>query len=178
MSFSPCWFWESGVSEAVLQTLEAEIKELELKPGELANGRIDTEVRNSNSNAFAPYHWFSGVLYNFALHANRAAGWQRTLEFPEVTQIAEYGEGQYYKWHTDTNPFSTAAYERKVTAICLLSDPSEFEGGGFEIEFAQVPQLKRGSVIAFPSNLRHQVAPVTKGKRLSATCWAVGPQKW
>ena len=177
-TFYPCWFWENGISDSVLQILDAEVKQLELKPGELVHGNIDLSVRNSNSNAFPSYHWFTGVMYNFAVHANREAGWQRTLEFPEVTQIAEYGPDQYYKWHTDMEPFSLDPYARKITVICLLNDPSEFEGGDFEIEFAQAPKLKRGSVIAFTSNLRHQVTPVTSGKRMSATCWAVGPQKW
>lgn len=178
MNFYPCWFWENGINEAVLQALEIEARELELKPGELAYGNINKEIRDSNSAAFASHHWFTGVMFNFAVHANKEAGWQRTIEFPEVTQIAEYGPEQHYKWHTDTDPFSVAAYARKVTVICLLNDPSEFEGGAFEIEHAKAPALKRGSVIAFPSSLRHQVAPVTSGLRRSATCWAVGPQKW
>ena len=176
MNFHPCWFWENGVSEPVLNVLEEEIKTLDLKPGELVHGHIDKSIRDSMSDAFAPHHWFTGVMMNFAFHANRAAGWQRTLEYPEVTQIAEYGPGQHYKWHTDTDPFSVAPYERKVTVICLLTD--DFEGGAFELEHAKAPVLKRGSVLAFPSSLRHQVAPVTKGLRRSATCWVHGPQKW
>ena len=179
MTFYPCWFWENGLSDALLNVLNEDVKQLELLPGTLAHGNIDTSVRNSNSNALAPHHWITGVLYNYAVHANREAGWKRTLEFPEVTQIAEYGPNQFYSWHTDSNAYSMQEYDRKLTAICLLSDPSEFEGGDFEIEYAmQVPKLKRGSVIVFPSNLRHQVKPVISGLRRSATCWAVGPQKW
>ena len=106
MNFHPCWFWENGVSEPVLNVLEEEIKTLNLKPGELAHGHIDKSIRDSMSDAFPPYHWFTGVMMNFAVHANLAAGWKRTIEFPEVTQIAEYGPDQYYRWHTDTNPFS------------------------------------------------------------------------
>ena len=179
MTFYPCWFWENGLSDKLLQVLDDDVQQLELKPGTLAHGHVDTDVRNSNSNAFPSHHWITGILYNYALHANREAGWKRTLEYPEVTQIAEYREGQFYKWHTDNNAYSLQEYDRKITVICLLNDPSEFEGGDFEIEYAmQVPKLKKGSVIAFPSNLRHQVTPVTHGRRLSATCWAVGPQKW
>ena len=178
MTFSPCWFWEKGIEESVLKVLEEEIKTLELLPSMLSQGRNDTDVRNSSSNALPSHHWFTGIMTNFAIHANREAGWKRTLEFPEVTQIAEYKPDQYYKWHADINPFSVAEYERKVSVVCLITDPSEFEGGELELEHVSAPKLKRGSVIAFPSILRHQVTPVTKGKRVTATCWVIGPQKW
>ena len=61
-----------------------------------------------------------------------------------------------------------------------LSDPQDYEGGNFEIQNsgATKKQLfemkKKGSVIIFPSFLQHRVTPVTKGKRLSLTGWAIG----
>lgn len=174
----PCWFWEDAIPHHTLDTLAIETAALELLPGEVGNGVIDKTIRDSNSNALPAIHWFTGALFNYAVHANQSAEWGRTIEFTEVTQIAEYGVNQHYDWHNDTRDFFVMPYDRKITVICLLNDPSEFEGGDFEIERATVPKLKRGSVIAFPSNLRHRVTPVTKGKRLSATCWAVGPQKW
>ena len=95
MNFFPCWFWENGIDDALLTVLNGNILTLELKPGELAHGNMDTQVRNSSSAAFPSHHWLTGVMYNYAVHANKEAGWQRTLEFPEVTQIAKYEPGQY-----------------------------------------------------------------------------------
>jgi len=37
------------------------------------------------------------------------------------------------------------------------------------------PQLRKGSIIAFPSYILHQVTPVTKGVRKSAVLWLSGP---
>jgi PKHD-type hydroxylase len=58
----------------------------------------------------------------------------------------------------------------------LLSDPSEFEGGEFQFQENESVKMKKGSVIAFPSFLKHQVTPVTSGKRYSAVCWINGPR--
>jgi PKHD-type hydroxylase len=63
---------------------------------------------------------------------------------------------------------------RKVSTVCLLNDPSEFEGGEFELEGDRVFKMKQGSVISFPSFLRHRVKPVTSGNRMSAVCWILG----
>ena len=68
--------------------------------------------------------------------------------------------------------------DRKITVICLMNDPSEFEGGELQIRLYGdfTPELKKGSLIAFPSVLEHRVTPVTKGVRYSATMWLSGPR--
>ena len=63
---------------------------------------------------------------------------------------------------------------QEVSTVCLLNDPSEFEGGEFELEGGRVISMKQGSVISFPSFLRHRVRPVTKGNRVTAVCWTLG----
>lgn len=179
MSFyTPYWFWESGIGEPVLQTLEREISSLQLEPGALDAGAMDTRVRHSDAAGLPGAHWFTGVLLNFIMQANEAAAWRREVILPEATQIASYRVGQFYDWHADNHPLRAEATERKLTAVCLLTDPSEFDGGQLELEIAAAPRLQRGSVIVFPSLLRHRVTPVTRGERRSATCWAHGPRVW
>jgi PKHD-type hydroxylase len=59
-----------------------------------------------------------------------------------------------------------------------MNDPSEFEGGLLQLRMYQefTPELKMGSIIAFPSFLEHGVTPVTKGVRYTATMWLSGPR--
>ena len=62
--------------------------------------------------------------------------------------------------------------------VCLLNDPTEFEGGAFVMRLYSeyFPDLVKGSNIAIPSILEHQVIPVTSGIRKSATIWTYGPR--
>jgi PKHD-type hydroxylase len=68
-------------------------------------------------------------------------------------------------------------YDRKITAILVLSDPSEYTGGSLEFEDGQVyTNIAKGSLITFPSYIRHKVTPVTKGIRVAIVFWAEGPR--
>jgi PKHD-type hydroxylase len=59
-----------------------------------------------------------------------------------------------------------------------MSDPEDFEGGELQVRLYGdfTPPMKKGTVIAFPSILQHQVTPVTKGVRYTATMWISGPR--
>ena len=68
---------------------------------------------------------------------------------------------------------------RKLSLSMLLSDPSEFEGGEFQVKTDDdnVKQLEtvKGRAWFFPSYTLHRVAPVTKGVRRSLVLWVGGP---
>lgn len=96
-----------------------------------------------------------------------------------------HGDDGHYGWHIDSfgrNP--QKVFDRKISFVLQLSDPSEYEGGELEIHegFGQPPKLEqermktKGTLIAFPSYYLHRVTPVTKGERKSLVCWAEGPQ--
>ena len=63
--------------------------------------------------------------------------------------------------------------------VIQLSDPKDYEGGIFEFEDT-LPKLEnfqtRGSVLVFPSYLRHRVTKITKGERKSLVNWLEGPR--
>lgn len=98
------------------------------------------------------------------------------------------GDGEEkYDYHMDTilgtdKPIDTPE-TRKLSLILVLSDPSEYEGGEFQLQTGDpspermmtVEQLK-GRVIAFPSFMIHRVAPVTSGLRKSVVTWVDGPK--
>ena len=91
---------------------------------------------------------------------------------PEILQIARYHEGHFYKWHKD----GAGRGYRKLSMSCLLNDPSEFEGGEFQVRIAgqeeTIPLAKREVVLFFP-DLEHQVAPVKSGVRDSLVVWFI-----
>jgi PKHD-type hydroxylase len=84
----------------------------------------------------------------------------------------------HYSWHTDMSMMDRHA-PRKLSMSLLLSDPSEFEGGAFEVKTdSDTPislEQKRGRAWFFPSWALHRVTPVTKGVRRSLVLWVGGP---
>ena len=61
-----------------------------------------------------------------------------------------------------------------------LTSPEYYEGGRFQFpddseKFKEEDSLAQGTVIFFPSYLKHGVTPVTKGIRYSLVCWWLGP---
>ena len=93
-------------------------------------------------------------------------------------QIAQYdaADSGGYGWHID---FSPEKQTRKISISVQLSDTGSYRGG--DLEFGSTDKVAkgertRGAVIAFPSFLRHRVAPVTKGTRYSLVAWIVGPR--
>jgi|688.fasta_scaffold451376_2 PKHD-type hydroxylase len=84
----------------------------------------------------------------------------------------------HYTWHTDMSMMDRHV-PRKLSMSLLLSDPSEFEGGEFEVKTdSDIPinlEQKRGRAWFFPSWALHRVTPVTKGVRKSLVLWVGGP---
>ena len=89
-----------------------------------------------------------------------------------------------YDWHIDTNFFNNNFTQRKLSIVLQLSDPTDYEGGQLELDvhtygvklandFKKYVNQK-GTVIVFPSFIRHRVTPVTKGIRKSLITWVTG----
>ena len=170
------WKWDDAVSPAMCDLLLEERKTLQEIQGHVGSaGSTLLSLRDSKICWVRQNHWIESVMYNYALYANECAGWGYQVGRPEQVQLAAYDIDGFYGWHADWAPFLKTNSIRKLSAVLLLSNPEEFEGGQFEFEDAPV-EMKRGTLIAFPSFLRHQVTPVTKGIRYSATCWVNGPK--
>lgn len=100
-------------------------------------------------------------------------------------QFAEYDssyKGEYKEHHDVFWLNDDPEYHRKLSCVIQLSDPSTYDGGNFEITEANPApdpnELRdQGSLIFFPSFLRHRANPVTRGTRYSITAWFEGP-KW
>ena len=97
----------------------------------------------------------------------------------QFTTYHEANDG-HYDWHEDVFWESDNVYDRKLSMVIQLSDPNEYEGGVLEFQNLWIhpnPEdyRPRGSVIIFPSFVRHRVTPVTKGVRHSLVSWIQGP---
>jgi PKHD-type hydroxylase len=98
----------------------------------------------------------------------------------QYTQYCSKGE-QHYDWHVDNrwidnNP---ASWDRKVSLVIQMTDPSKYEGGRLQFDGMEIPEnqfTQPGDMIIFPSFLKHRVTPVTKGTRQSLVTWISGPR--
>lgn len=138
----------------------------------------DPQGRNTTLRFPAVDHWFGGVLAEAAYHANHRCEWRFKTDSHEAVQFAEYGPSQHYAWHSDTFTLVDTEYDRKMTVICQMNHPHEYEGGELEFRFRNefMPQLKKGSIVVFPSFIEHRVRPVTRGTRFSSVLWVSGPR--
>ena len=87
------------------------------------------------------------------------------IKYREHWKIGKYYGDQegFYKSHRDTT--GDTKY-RKMSTICSLTDPDEYEGGCLVFdELGLEFKLKKGQVIIFDSSLLHRVTPVTNGTR-------------
>lgn len=84
--------------------------------------------------------------------------------------LLKYEVGQFYRQHTD----SYKKHPRAVSCSFALND--DFGGGEFAFfDRELIYNLKKGSVIMFPSNFMypHEIMPVIKGTRYSIITWFV-----
>ena len=179
------WFWNSKIRSFVplniLKCLDEEIENAIIQNRVIKGGfghvndiNYDDQVRNTDIIMFDALHWFCGIMFNIGLASNSQAGWNFGVHSPEVLQIGIYKENQHYKWHSDTSILTLNPNIRKISVICMLSDPTEYTGGVLELEGIGEMKMNKGDVIAFPSFVQHRVTPVISGIRKTATLWILG----
>jgi len=139
---------------------------------------VDDSIRSTKVVFKDPLTTIGSVLQAYMNAANQYAEWNYVLSNMEEVQIGEYSEDEksYYSWHIDSAPPQNGM-QRKLSGVVLLSDPSDFEGGKFEMRDLEKENLLpvKGSILVFPSFIEHQVTRITKGTRYSAVAWISGP---
>jgi len=137
--------------------------------------------------------WIYKEIHPYIETANAEAGWNFDWDFSEACQFTIYEKNQYYGWHYDSAPepyddpnnLNIHGKIRKLSVTISLSDESEYEGGDFEFDFRNNDGEKnqssvckeirpKGSIVVFPSFVRHRVKPVTSGTRYSLVIWNLG----
>ena len=123
-------------------------------------------------------------LYEKIMHAvgtmNREAFDFDITSIHEHLQFTEYDESYqgHYGWHFDVGE-NPVMCNRKLSISIQLSDPSDYDGGELQFQFdndnVTIAEKARGTLVLFPSYLRHRVTPVTRGVRRSLVLWITGP---
>lgn len=176
-------FWATyQIPPEVIDLANREFDQVPTYDAQVVTGGVDiTNYAQRNSTLRVPQfeHWFSGILYRFGMVTNNNL-WQFKIDSHETLQVADYGEDQHFDWHMDVIPFSGPT-DRKITVVCLLSDPADYYGGHLQVQNPRDDKdvhtiaLQKGTMVVFPSVIRHRVTPVAQGTRRSATMWLTGP---
>lgn len=105
-------------------------------------------------------------------------------------QFLRYGEGDFFAAHQDRGSDGKGAEfarQRQVSAVIFLNDetnevgPDTYEGGALTLfglldspdgRSVGLPVTgEAGALIAFPSEMLHEVTPITRGKRFTVVSW-------
>ena len=144
-----------------------------------SGGTVDTKTRTSHI-SWIPFNkmpeMYKKIEETMLATNNNHFGFEG-MRLTEPAQYTEYPEGGFYDWHIDSDV--NCQHEppvRKISMTCLLSNESEFEGGGLELmSEGKIARPKQGLAIFFASFVRHRVVPISKGNRKSLVMWFGGP---
>lgn len=123
--------------------------------------------------------WIKSLLWDYILKANKKT-FEINVQNKSEVQFTEYRfeENGHYDWHHDVNWNGQEGVDRKLSITVQLSDENEYNGGNFQFDELKTNTnfKSKGTIIIFPSYLRHRVTPVTSGVRKSLVAWFSGPQ--
>ncbi len=180
-------FWEGFLTPEDINLILAQPEWLQVQPGSVGGAANTTEVnaaiRASSIAWLGTKPELAHVWEKLAAavaEVNRRFFHFDLTGFHEPMQLGVYYETDngHYNWHTDAAPGDNGV-PRKLSMAMLLSDPSEFEGGEFQVKTpsddVQTLECQKGRAWFFPAYTLHRVAPVTKGVRRSLVLWVGGP---
>jgi PKHD-type hydroxylase len=182
--------WQMWSGHLTDQDVQSIIDESETYPSQDAyvgsekNSKVDianSDIRRSTI-SWVNSSRIGSMVWDYAVQANRRA-FGFDISCVGDIQYTKYSSDNIgkYNWHHDTFWADPTPYQRKLSMVIQLSDPSEYEGGEFEYD----PQYilpdkddlkKKGTVFVFPSYIPHRVTEVTKGERKSLVSWIEGPR--
>jgi PKHD-type hydroxylase len=172
------WKWNAALDKTFCEYV---IHEFDNKKSEQAKVSdtpvVDKKIRKTKTYWLNAYHPIGCVLQSYIRSANKDAGWNFDITHMEAVQLGKYhsNEKGFYGLHIDSSTKEEDTL-RKLSVVALLSHPSDFEGGEFKMQGINESLLTtQGSIIVFPSYLWHEVLPVTRGVRYTATSWMHGP---
>jgi len=185
----PWVYWDDAFTEEELERIVSYCETFELEHGTTIGAPSIEEVekyRISN----VKFHernqdtaWIFDRL-NFVIQAINEKFYNFNLNGYSKFQYTTYNseDSGHYDWHMD---MTMGKYEmpdiehRKLSLTLLLNDT--FMGGQFCINVgkedkADMPMMKKGRILLFPSFMNHRVMPVTMGTRRSLVVWVLGPK--
>lgn len=159
--------WEGALSDDICDNIIETL--MSINAYKFRNcGGMTRECPRPLDSVLAPIRLFglsaNNRCWNFDLDSNTPGAWLQTYE-----------TGEQYHIHADASIGQT----RKLTVVAILSSPSDYDGGFLRVvpypEFYEVPRT-RGTLVAFPPWLLHEVTPVTRGRRQTINLGFWGPR--
>jgi PKHD-type hydroxylase len=170
------WYWKAELPDSLCDAIITEGLKLSHKDGQVGDGEgiVDDSIRKSKVAFFPCDSWVSAITTHYMHRANTAA-WNFDITGAQDPQFTIYNPGEFYDFHSDCDLLEGSM--RKLSVVITITDPNTYTDGEFEFDNGEKPDIKsRGSVMVFPSFLRHRVTPVEIGVRYSLVNWFVGPQ--
>ena len=134
----------------------------------IGKDNIKSEGRSTHV-TFINNSFLKSVIYDLV-----AFNYDYTIEEAEDLQFATYRTDDFYGLHKDADEENN----RVLSVTIQLSKASDYEGGDLVFDYDRHPIPRaQGTVIVFPSNLYHEITPVTKGIRYSLVQWFKGKEK-
>ena len=174
----PYHIWPHAFDETVIDQIISHAKTRTGQKAQLFSSSDSLSSWRSSTVRWLTAPWIAELLLPFAEQANESFN----IDFePRIEmQFTEYSAAErgHYDWHHDVYWHGQSGQDRKLSITIQLSDGESYEGGDFEFEDIETNTDFRGkgSLLIFPSYLRHRVTTVTKGTRLSLVAWYSGPQ--
>lgn len=169
--------FENYFSDNERKALQNHLQNIPMSPSALHN---DTSHYTDTSNVAEVEQ--KGIFFknfkNLFLAVN-SKHWKFDRPFSFQFKCVEYGKGDQITWHADGSYNMKCTY--LITMVAMLSDEKDFDGG--EIELVgwtgekKIFNLKKNSVLIFPSFLKHRVKKVTRGVRKTAVLIAITEKK-
>ncbi len=171
--------WPSSLNDDQIQNIiDASLVEPEIDAKTFSSKDVLSDVRVSS------IRWISSpeikdLLWSYVRRANYDA-FNIDVDNNCEMQYTEYHStaGGHYDWHQDVHWYGQADSDRKLSVTVQLSDADNYLGGNFEFDELKTNAdfRSKGTVLVFPSYIRHRVLPVSKGVRQSLVAWFKGPR--
>jgi len=180
-------YWENGFTESELQQIVSYGEKLIPKKASITGKSLEEDFKEFRESRVSwiqlneDTHWLYEKIAYIARNLNSRFFQFDLSGFVEDFQYTVYdGDTRgHYDWHVDAINNKNANSPRKLSMVLQLSDPTEYEGGEFQLMNSKNPLIlkkEKGFLAAFPSYMLHRVTPVTKGTRKTLVIWISGPQ--
>jgi PKHD-type hydroxylase len=171
--------WPSAISQEDIDRIVSAAHQKTVQPATVfSSSEALPDIRNCTVR-WLQDDWIEQRLWSFIKEANRSH-FHVAVEPKSEIQFTEYQaeQGAHYGWHHDVNWNGQTELDRKLSITIQLSDSDDYEGGDFEFDEVKTTAdfRAKGTVLVFPSYLRHRIHPIISGRRIALVAWFFGPR--
>jgi len=171
--------WPSGLSPEHVDRITATALRQPAEEATLFSAAEDMQGMRTCTVRWLDDAWIRSLLWSYVIEANKN-GFGVAVDTRAEVQFVEYGahESAHYDWHHDVHWNGQSEQDRKLSVTVQLSDSTAYQGGDFEFDEVKTNAdfRSQGTVLVFPSYLRHRIHPVTMGTRRALVAWFFGPR--